>query len=164
MLLLPQGGWNWAYFRYTGSSFRDTGHFSNLLYLGMKLGHWPKFQKLAHMMFFYPRGYKLGLFLLYGQWFPRYWRFSKLPYLDMKLGHWSKFQNLHIYSFYTLWVKLSLISLYGQRFPRHRLIFKIAIFGHEMWPLAKVPEVSTNDVLLPQRIEIELIFTLRAAA
>ncbi len=32
--------------------------------------------------------------------------------------------------------------LYEQRFPRYGQIFKIAIFGHETWPLAKVPEVA----------------------
>ncbi len=30
----------------TGSGFRETGRFSKLPYLGMKLGKWPKFQKL----------------------------------------------------------------------------------------------------------------------
>ncbi len=64
---------------YRPSSFQDMGWFSKLPHLGMKLGHWPKFQKLAHMMFFYPRGSKLGSFSLYGQRFPRYWPFSKLP-------------------------------------------------------------------------------------
>ena len=39
-------GWNWAYFRSTDSEFLDTGRFSKLLYLGMKLGNWPRFQKL----------------------------------------------------------------------------------------------------------------------
>ncbi len=38
--------------------------------------------------------------------------------------------------------KLSLFSLYGQRFPRYVTILKIAIFGHETWPLATVPEVA----------------------
>ena len=41
-------GWNWAYFCSTDSGFQDTGQFSKLPYLGMKLGKWPKFQKL-HM-------------------------------------------------------------------------------------------------------------------
>ncbi len=70
-------------------------------------------------------------------------RLSKLPYLGMKLGRWPKFQKFHIYSLSTPgWgSKLSLLSLYGQRFPRYRQIFKIAIYGHEAWPLAKVPEV-----------------------
>ncbi len=38
--------------------------------------------------------------------------------------------------------KLSLISLYEQQFPRYVPILKIAIFGHETWSLAKVPEVA----------------------
>ncbi len=38
-LCLPQGGENWAYFRSTGSGFQDMGRFSQLPYLGMKLGH-----------------------------------------------------------------------------------------------------------------------------
>ncbi len=39
-------------------------------------------------------------------------------------------------------VKLSLFSLYRQRFQRYEQIFKSGIFGHEIWPLAKVPEVA----------------------
>ncbi len=39
-------------------------------------------------------------------------------------------------------VEIVFFSLYAQRFPRNRLIFKIAIFGHETWPLATVPEVA----------------------
>ncbi len=35
---------NGAYFCSIGSVFRDTGRFSKLPYLGIKLGHWPKFQ------------------------------------------------------------------------------------------------------------------------
>ena len=37
---------------------------------------------------------------------------------------------------------LNLFSLYQQQFPRYGPIFKIAIFGHETWPLVKVPEVA----------------------
>ncbi len=40
------GGRNLTYFSSIGSGFRDTGQFSKLPYLGMKLGKWPKFQKL----------------------------------------------------------------------------------------------------------------------
>ena len=36
----------------------------------------------------------------------------------------------------------------GQWFPRYRPIFKIAIFGHETWPLAKVPEVAHTGYTL----------------
>ena len=60
--------------------------------------------------------------------------------------------------------KLSLFSLYEQQFLRYVPIFKIAIFGHETWSLAKVPEVAHLHITLvpPQRVEIELIFDLRA--
>ena len=44
-------------------------------------------------------------------------------------------------------------------FPRYGLIFKIAIFGHETWPLAKVPEVA-HTLFLPTGVEIELIVAL----
>ncbi len=48
----------------------------------------------------------------------------------------------HIPSFYPRGIKLNLFLLYGQRFPRYWSIFKIAIFGHETWQVAKVPEVA----------------------
>ncbi len=49
------------------------------------------------------------------------------------------------YSFYPEGLKLSLslpYLLYGQQFRRYMPIFKISIFGHEIWPLAKFPEVA----------------------
>ncbi len=64
-------------------------------------------------------------------------------------------------SFYPRGSKLSLFSLYGQRFPRYGSIFKIAIFGHKTWPLAKVPEIA--HTLSTHGVEIELIFALQAA-
>ncbi len=48
----------------------------------------------------------------------------------------------HVLSFYPRGFKLSLFLLYGQRFPRYGPIFKIAIFRHETWQVAKVPEVA----------------------
>ncbi len=58
-------------------------------------------------------------------------------------------------------MKLSLFLLYGQRFTRYGPIFKIAIFGHETWQVAKVPHI---DSVYPRGEggEIELIFTLWA--
>ncbi len=47
-LLSTLRGRIWAYFRSTGSGFRDTGRFWKLSYLGMKPGIWKKGQKL-HM-------------------------------------------------------------------------------------------------------------------
>ena len=43
----------------TGSGFRDTGRFSKLPSLGMKLGKWPKFQKLH--IYFVPQGAEIEL-------------------------------------------------------------------------------------------------------
>ncbi len=51
-------------------------------------------------------------------------------------------------SFYPKGAKLSLFSLHWQWFPRYVSIFKIVIFGHETWPLAKVPEVAHKSSLL----------------
>ena len=47
--------------------------------------------------------------------------------------------------------KFGLFSLHEQRCSRYgpTCIFKIAIFGHENWPLAKVPEVAHILLKLP---------------
>ncbi len=62
-------GWNWAYFSSMGSGFRDTGHFSQLPYLGMKLGKWPKFQKLHIYTLSTPGGRNLAYFCSMGSGF-----------------------------------------------------------------------------------------------
>ncbi len=70
-------------------------------------------------------------------------RFSKLPYLGIKPAHRPKFQKLHIHHPSNSGGRnLCLFSLYAQRFPKYAPIFKIAKFGHETWPLAKVKEVA----------------------
>ncbi len=56
-------------------------------------------------------------------------------------------------------LKLGLYPHYGHGFPGYGPIFKIAIFGH----LAKAAEVAHTRPFYPRGIEIELIFTLRAA-
>ncbi len=79
-----RGCWDWAYFRSTGSSFRDSGAFSKLPYLGMKLCNWPKFQKL-HI--YYLNDFRIPNFILFcstialfpdnwGFWF-LHWNFRK---------------------------------------------------------------------------------------
>ena len=45
----------------------------------------------------------------------------------------------------------------------YRMIFKIAIFGHETWPLDKMPEVAHIHSFYPKGVKIELIFALLAA-
>ncbi len=53
--------------------------------------------------------------------------------------------------------KLSLISLYGCRFLRNMPIVKTAIFGHETWPLAKVPELAYPLSFYPNDSKFSLI-------
>ncbi len=111
----------------------------------MRFAHRPKSQKLHICTLSTPRGSSLSLFRSRGRSFQDTGRFLKLPYLAMKPAHWPKFQklhNAHIHSFYLRGSKLSLFLLYRQRFPTNWPIFKILIFGHETWPVAKVPEVA----------------------
>ena len=85
-------------------------------------------------------------------------------YQNCHIGLW-KFLIEKIYrcSFYPRRSKLSLFSLYGQLFPRYGLMLKIAIFGHEAWNLKKSARSCIWTLFLPQKVEIELIFALRAA-
>ncbi len=71
--------------------------FSKLPYLRMKLGHWPKCQKLHIYPLSTPWGQNSAYFCSTGSGFWDINPFSKLPYLGMKLGKWPKFQKLHIY-------------------------------------------------------------------
>ncbi len=104
------------------------------------------------------------------------WAFFPLRAAISKIQ--ADFQNCHIWAWsltigkssrsctYTLFLpngsKLSLFSLYGQRFPRYRSIFKIALLGHETWPLTKGPEVAHTLSFNSQRVEVKLIFARRA--
>ncbi len=71
-------------------------------------------------------------------------------------------QNVHYAPCLPNGSKLSLFSLFGEFFPGSCPNLKIAIFGHETWPLAKVPEVA---LILSTwgEVKMELIFALRAA-
>ncbi len=160
----------------------------------MKLGDWPKFQKLH--IYSQPQGAKIELIsalqaavsqiqadfqncviwawnLVSGETFisciftlfvPQGVEIELIFALRAAVSEiLANFQNCHIWacnlasgqipevahipSFYPRELKLTLFLLYGQRFPRYGPIFKIAIFGHETWPLAKVPEVAHNSIL-----------------
>ncbi len=123
-VFLPHGGRNWAYFRSTHSGFRDTGQwnlaigqsrtctvflhdfrdmswFSKLPHLGMKLGHWPKCQKLPLYSLSTPKGSKLSFFSLYGQSFLRYRIIFKLAILGHKTWQVAKIPEVaHMLPFY----------------------------------------------------------------
>ncbi len=147
---------NWPYFRSTGSRFRYMGRFSKLPHLGMKLGKWPKFQKLH----------------IYLQSILRGWNWAYFRSMGIGSEIQADFQNCHIWawnlaigqsskvahrpSFYPKGSKLSLFLLYGQPFLKYRPIFKIAIFGHETWQVAKVPEVAHIHSFYPRGAKITL--------
>ena len=116
------GGCNWGYFHSMHSSFWETGWFSKLLQLGMKLGLGQSSRTCAYrynleieLIFTllaevseiqancqnypnFPRGRNWAYFHSMGNSFQNTGRFSKLPYLGMKLVHWTKFQKFHTYS------------------------------------------------------------------
>ncbi len=100
-----------------GSGFQDTVQFSNLPYLGMELGksrEVAKVPEVAHILSFYPRGLKLRLFSLYGQWFLRYGPIFKIAIFMHETWQVAKVPEVsHILSFYPIEPKLSLFSLYG---------------------------------------------------
>ncbi len=144
------GGQNQVYFHSMGSGFRDTAWFFKI----SKFGHetWLlaiKVPEVAHAIFSTPGGRNWAYFCSTHSAFQDMGPLSKLPYLGMKLGHWPKFQRLHIYSLYLRGSKLSLFLLYGQWFPRYGHTFKICIFGHETWQVARVTEVAQYPLSTP---------------
>ena len=144
--------------------FQDTGPCSKLLYLGMKRGHWQKFQKF-HTYTQYslstPQGRNWPYFCSTDSGFPYTgpilkiailfasghvsWdmgQFSKLPYLGMKPGKWSNFQKLHIYCLSTPGGRnWAYFRSMGSSFRDTDRFSKFPYLGMKLWPLAKVPEV-----------------------
>ncbi len=115
--LSTPGGRNWAYFRSTGSDFRDTGRFWKLPYLGMKPGICKKGQKLHMDPLSTPGGRNRAYFRSTGSGFQDTGRFLKLPYLGMKPGIWKSArscmltlfppQGIEIELIFTLWAAVS---------------------------------------------------------
>ncbi len=64
-----QRGWSWPYFSSMGSGFWDTGRFSKLPYLAMKLAIGQSSKRWPYTV---STGSKLSLFLLYGHQFLGY--------------------------------------------------------------------------------------------
>ena len=98
------GGRNWACFHSTGSGFWDTGQFSKLPYLGMKLVTVKRSRSCTYTLF--------------------------------------QPQRVEFELLFALRAAVSVFSKYGQ-------IFKVVIFGHEIWTLAKVPEVAHTLYKVP---------------
>ncbi len=115
--------------------------------------------EVAHtgILFFFSKGLKLSLFLLYGQWFPTYGQIFKTDLFGHETWQAAKVPEVaQICSFYPRQPKLSLFLLYGQQFLRYMPIFKIAIFGHETWQVAKVPEVAHKVSFYPKGSKFNL--------
>ncbi len=91
---------------------------------------------------------------------------------SIKLG-FTDFQNCHILTWnlgtgksswsytYVLFLlprgrNWAYFSVYGKRFLWYGYIIKISIFGHETWPLAKVPEVACILSFCPRGLEFRL--------
>ncbi len=92
--LSTPGGRHLAYFCSTGSGLRNTAWFSKLPYLGMKLSHWQKSSRNAHILYFYPRGTKLNLFSLYGQLFPSYFQNCHIWTWNLAIGKSSRIAHI----------------------------------------------------------------------
>ncbi len=119
-LFLPQGvdkTRHWVYFRSMDSGFWHTGRFSNLSYLGMKLGHWPKCQKLhlyslctpwgQNWAYFYSTDSSFrdtGDFAIFGH---ETWQLPKVP------------EIVHILPKLPPSPKVHSVLLYGWPFPRY---------------------------------------------
>ncbi len=71
--------------------------------------------------------------------------------------------NLQYTFFLPQGVEIELIFALRPVVSKIQANFKIAIFGHETWQVAKIPEVAHVCLFLTQGVEIELIFALRAA-
>ncbi len=86
------------------------------------------------------------------------WALTLCLRTNMAIG---QVQKLHIHE-HSLSIpggsKLSLFLLYGQRFPRYGPIFKIPIFGHETWQVAKVTGVAHVHSFYPKGLKLRLFY------
>ena len=113
----------------------------------MKLGHWPKKNaRSCTYTVFLRQGIKIELiFTLQAASSEIRANFQNCYIRAWNLAFGQSPEVAHIYAlrFYPRGSNLSLFFLCGKWFPRYEPIFKIAIFGHETWSSAKVPEVCT---------------------
>ncbi len=132
--------------------------------MGMKLGYWPKFQKLHMHSLSTPARWKLSLFSLYRQWFPRYGPIFKIATFGHETWPLAKFQKLQIYG--TLFLShgvetelmftlLPAVSEIQGRFSKFPYLDKINL------AIGQFSSRSCNP-FIPQGVEIGLIFALRA--
>ncbi len=132
-----------------------------LPYLGMKINHWQKFQKL-HTCTFLPQGAKWSLFSFRRQPFSRYgWIFQNFHIWAWNLEFEEGPTVAYVLSFYYRWSKLSLFSLYWQPFSGYGPIVTCFPTWVKTRIWRKFPKLQTHPLSTP-RVEIKLIFALRA--
>ena len=156
--LFYRGAQNWAHSHSTGNSFWDTGQFSNLSYFGMN------FRSCIYTLFLLQSIESELIFALRAAISEIQAHFQNYHIWAWNLARGRpKFHKLHIYTLSTPegpnWAYFcSMGSGFQDTEP-----FKIAIFGHETWQVAKASEVahilSSSSTL---GVEIEPIFALQA--
>ena len=149
-----------------GSGFWDACRFLNFPYLGMKLGHWPKFQEFP-IYFISTSGCRNWVY------FPFTDSASEIrdDFQIAIFGHgtWplTKIPEVHKHFLSTPrgggGGTLSFISLYKQQFPTYWPTIKMAIYRHETWPLPNLVPVAHIPSFCPTGGAIEHIFSLRSA-
>ena len=135
-----------------GSGFRDTGRFSKLPYLGMKLAHWPQFQKMHIYTIFLPKGLEIKLiFTLRAGASEIQADFQNCHIWEWKLnGQLAKVpEDTHscIHLFLPQGSKLSLLSLYARQ--------QWAC----TWPLTNLPEVAHILAVCPKGAKLNLFLS-----
>ena len=91
-----------------------------------------------------PKGFNLSLFSFYGQRFPRYWPSFKTAILGHETWNLKKKSRscISILSVFNVVLKFSLLFalLAAVSEINNRSIFKIPVFGHEIWNLENIIE------------------------
>ncbi len=153
-------GQTWAYFHSRGSSFRD----SDILKISIfwhETWNLKKVPEVAYGPSFYPKGSKLGLLLLYGQWFLWYGPIFKHTIFGQETCNLQNCQKLHTVLFLLQWVEIELIM--GSGFRDKSWFSKLPYLGMKPGIWKKSAKSCAWTLFLPQVAKIEVVFALGAA-
>ncbi len=169
-LSTPRGR-SWGYSSSMGSGFWDTGRFSKLPYLCMKLivGQSPRI--CTYMYTLLPQGVEIEvIFGCMGNGFWDTGQFSKLPYLGMKPAHCPKSHKLHPSSrSVSRGRNWAYFCSTGSGVRDTGQFSKLPNLGMKLshWPkylaIGQSSRSCIYTIFLPQGGELRLIFALRAA-
>ncbi len=162
--LSTPGGQHWVYFCSTGSGFRDMGRFSKLPYLARNLSIGQSSRSYTQALST-PGGWNVAYFLSMGSGFQDTGRLSKLLYLGLKTWPLVKVPEVTyiVLSFYPMGSKLSLFWPYEHRFPKYGQYFHNCHIWAWNLAIGQSFRSCTYSLFLPQWVENEFIFALRAA-